>query len=87
MIKKSTPHGEEEFGRRQKHEILPGFAAFIATPEDVIIKKLQYYQEGGSQKHITDCKAILSQHSLDNAYLARWIAALHLHDEWSLVSR
>ena len=87
MIKKPTPHGEEEFKRRQRHEILPGFNGYIASPEDVILKKLQFYREGGSPKHLVDCKAILSQSPLDNSYLDQWIEDLHLTKEWGLLDQ
>ena len=32
----------------------------IAPPEYVIVKKLEFYKEGHSQKHIDDIKAIIS---------------------------
>lgn len=87
MIKKTSAHGQGEFLRRQMHEVLPGFEAYIASPEDIIIKKLQFYQEGGSQKHLIDCRAILSQSSLDNVYLDKWVKELNLHKEWDELSR
>lgn len=87
MVKKPTPHGEEEFQRRQKLEILPGFEGYIASPEDVILKKLQFYQEGRSPKHIADCKAILSQVSVDESYIVKWVTVLNLQKEWSLLTQ
>jgi hypothetical protein len=36
----------------------------LAPPEYVIIRKLQYYQESGSQKHLADVRSILT-HSAD----------------------
>jgi len=33
---------------------------YIAPPEYVIIKKLEFFKEGGAQKHITDIKNILA---------------------------
>ena len=32
---------------------------WIAPPEYVILRKLQYYQEGGSQKHLRDIKKMI----------------------------
>lgn len=82
MMRKVTAHAQEEFKRKQKLEILPGLNGYIATPEDVIIKKLQFYQEGGSQKHLTDSKSILSQVQIDFDYIERWIKTLRLEKEW-----
>ena len=51
-------------------------------PEDVIIKKLEYFREGGSQKHIQDIQGILAQTPLDEAYLQYWISDLSLQKQW-----
>lgn len=85
VIKKLSPHGEEEFLRRQKHEILPQMFSCVASAEDIILKKLQYFQEGGSQKHLMDCRAILSQTKVDELYLKKWIKYLNLQKEWDLL--
>jgi hypothetical protein len=56
----------------------PGFQANIAAPEDVIIKKIEFYREGGSEKHIRDIRGIVSNTEMDQSYLQAWIARLHL---------
>lgn len=43
---------------------LNGLQVKLAPPEYVIIRKLQYYQESGSQKHLDDVRSILT-HSAD----------------------
>lgn len=82
VVKKVSPHSHEEFSRRQNHEITRQFFSYIASPEDVIIKKLQYYQEGGSHKHLTDCRSIINQIVIDETYLTKWIRILNLNTEW-----
>jgi len=57
----------------------------VASPEDVIIKKLAIYREGGSEKHLKDIRGILTQTSLDKDYLDHWLGALRLQEEWSKV--
>jgi len=32
---------------------------YVAPPEYVILRKLEYYREGGSEKHLTDIKKVL----------------------------
>jgi hypothetical protein len=37
----------------------PTYEANFAAPEDVIIKKMEYYSEGGSEKHLRDITGML----------------------------
>ncbi len=69
---------------------LPGgadFEAAFASPEDVIIKKLEYFHEGGSDKHLRDIVGVLKVQAdrIDRDYLTDWIARLKLENEWRLV--
>jgi hypothetical protein len=63
------------------------FEATFAAPEDVIVKKLQYFREGGSEKHLRDIVGVLKVQGerIDRAYLADWIARLGLDAEWTLI--
>ncbi len=45
--------------KRRTATISDGVEATLAPPEYVIIRKLQYFKEGRSQKHITDVAAML----------------------------
>lgn len=56
----------------------------FASPEDVILKKLVYFQEGQSQKHIRDIRGILrlqGAQAIDLEYLRRWASALGIRSE------
>jgi len=44
---------------RRKLRILPDRDVFVARPEDVILSKMQYYREGGSEKHLRDITGML----------------------------
>lgn len=59
-------------------------AIAVAPPEYVIVRKLEYYREGGSDKHLIDIRAILevSGEQIDRAALQGWIARLGLDPEW-----
>lgn len=85
ILRKQSPHSIEEFQRRRKLSFATGFDAFVASPEDVIVKKLEYYREGGSEKHLTDIRGVLAQTEVDHDYLERWIKTLGLKSEWSQV--
>jgi hypothetical protein len=66
-----------------------GYEATFASPEDVILKKLEYYREGGSEKHVRDIAGILkvSGSRIDRSYLEEWATRLELTDIWEQVRR
>jgi hypothetical protein len=61
----------------------------LAPPEYVIVRKLEYYREGQSEKHLRDIRSILEllKGKLDQAALDRWITHLGLQDEWRQFSK
>lgn len=75
--------------RRQKMRILPDRDGYVARPEDIIISKMQYYQRGGSEKHLRDITGILkvSAKDVDRADIAHWAAELGLTEIWQAVLR
>lgn len=84
---KNTPHGKKEFQRKQRLELWPGLEAFIAAPEDVILKKLEFFREGESQKHLLDIKGILIQTKVDTHYLEGWVKQLGLQTQWEMAKQ
>jgi hypothetical protein len=76
---------ERETARRTSHGA--DFDVTFASPEDAIIKKLQFFREGGSEKHLRDIVGVLKvqKERINRDYLARWIADLGLEAEWQLV--
>ncbi len=65
------------------------FETTFAAPEDVILKKLEYFREGGSEKHLRDIVGILKVQAerIDRVYLTDWIARLGLAAEWALIEQ
>jgi hypothetical protein len=65
-----------------------GETVILAPPESVIISKLEYYREGGSQKHVRDIRSMLSVSGdrIDRAVLNEWISRLSLEKEWQFIS-
>jgi hypothetical protein len=47
--------------RGRRVTLVPGFDAWFASPEDVILKKLEYYREGGSDLFLTVYSSIFLQ--------------------------
>lgn len=60
---------------------------WIAPPEYVILRKLEYFREGGSEKHLRDIRGMIavSGDLIDGAIMDVWVERLHLEVEWDLV--
>ena len=73
--------------RSRQLPVLPERTVSFASPEDVILKKLQYFQEGGSEKHLRDIAGVLliQGDALDHEYISAWAERLQVADEWALV--
>jgi hypothetical protein len=82
VLNKTSEISKSELSRRRKVEIIPGFVAFIASPEDIILKKLEFYKLGTSEKHLSDIREILSFSEVDHEYLKKWTESLGLQNEW-----
>ena len=88
IIRKSRPFDQEEFRRRAPVE-LHGVTVFIASPEDVVISKLEWARQGQSQRQVEDAASVLRvrSHSLDQAYIQKWVAELDLMAQWEEARR
>lgn len=73
--------------RNQRSYKLDGSEVHIAPPEYVIIRKLEYFREGGSEKHLRDIRSILQMSAdlIDRSTLNDWIQTQHLAKEWQIV--
>ena len=57
---------------------------WFAPPESVIVSKLLFFREGGSQKHLDDIKAMADAGAIpDETELLHWIGRLGLEAEWN----
>lgn len=61
--------------------------AILASPEDAILKKMEYFREGGSEKHLRDIAGVLKicPHPIDRSYIEHWAAKLEVLDIWNLI--
>jgi hypothetical protein len=75
---------ETLLARGRRVVLMPGFDAWFASPEDVILKKLEYFREGGSEKHVGDIAGILKvqQERIDRDYIAPSARRLGLEEVW-----
>ena len=72
-------------GQRLKSE--GRFDAWFASPENVILMKLRYYQEGVSEKHLRDIASMLlvQDTAIDREYIASWAQKLGVAQEWNMI--
>ncbi len=89
IIKQNTPFDSSRFRRAQRIHPTEFYQANFAAPEDVIIKKMAYYREGGSEKHLRDIAGILkiSGELVDRDYISEWSYRLGLTEIWDAVQR
>lgn len=73
------------FKNRRREQIAPELKIWIAPPEYVIIRKLEYFRQGDSQKHLDDIKKMLPQvkDEMNWAFLENEITARGLSSFWS----
>jgi hypothetical protein len=67
----------------------PDYEATFGSPEDVILEKLDFYREGGSEKHLRDIASMVKilGDELDMAYIEQWAQRLDLTNEWHVVQQ
>lgn len=79
-----------ERSRQQRGVRLPigdGVIVMFASAEDVILRKMQYFQEGRSEKHLRDIASVLKIQldRIDRQYIAAWADRLSVRDVWELI--
>jgi hypothetical protein len=84
MIPADDGFNRSRFARSRRLHPAPDYDAAFASPEDVILKKMEYYREGGSEKHLRDIGGILriSGEQVDRAYIDEWAQRLGLSEIW-----
>jgi hypothetical protein len=82
-----TEFGRLDLSQGQRIKSEGAYNARFASPENVILKKLSYFQEGGSDKHLRDVAGIIliQGEKIDQAYLDKWAAKLGVGDELRIV--
>jgi hypothetical protein len=83
IIMKLRDFSRTEFERKKTVE-LEGIMLDVASPEDVIIAKLEWAKLGASSRQIEDAAGIvrLQGDRLDRNYVEQWVDSLGLEDQW-----
>ncbi len=82
----ASPFDQAELSRGVVKKVRSDFQAVFAAPEDVILKKLEYFRIGESDKHIRDIVGLLkvSGDALDMDYLQHMATQMNVADVWKL---
>jgi len=81
--------GEDELHRwalaKKRDMVVEGERMKVAPPEYVIVRKLEYFREGGSEKHLRDIAGMveLSSDQIDYKELEEFIHRCGLEKEWA----
>ena len=68
VIKKGDKIGEQELSRRVVKKI-DGQKIYFISSEDLILSKLRWFKESGSDRHLDDIKSVLKFSKIDLKYL------------------
>lgn len=86
------PTGRDEFNawafRNKRPIVYEGETLVLAPPEYVIVRKLEYFREGGSDKHLRDIRGMLnvSGQQINQADLNEWVRLRGVEAEWQKVA-
>ncbi len=89
MISRDDQWSKSQIQRRQRAKLFGSVEGFAASAEDIIVSKMIYYQEGGSEKHLRDITGILCirAEKIDRDYISQWATRLKVAEVWSAVLR
>lgn len=88
LIRKDRPFSIAEFARRRVSS-LHGQSVFLASPEDVILSKLEWNKLTASERQVQDALnvALVQWPQLDEGYLRHWATELAVTDTLEEVLR
>lgn len=66
-----TPFSKNEF-KRGVYKKIDGTKICFISPEDLVLRKLQWYKKGQISKHLEDAESILKFSDIDLEYIKKW---------------
>ena len=75
IVRKNEPYRETEFRRRRALR-LGDAELFVVAPEDLVLSKLLWSEESGSEMQTADIRNLLDGEALDERYLLDWATRL-----------
>ena len=89
IIPQVNEFNRSRFDRARRVRAGEDWDASFASPEDAILKKMEYFREGGSEKHLRDITGVLKTTGahIDKDYIERWASTMGLLDIWQAILR
>lgn len=86
IIKKKSDFDDNRFSRTKNFK-MDDVGVNFSSPEDVILKKMEYYKMGESEKHLRDITGMIkiSGELINFEYIETWVSRLHLKEIWSAI--
>jgi hypothetical protein len=87
IVPAPSDFNRSRFARARRVRTGADWDALFSSPEDAILKKMEFYREGGSDKHLRDITSVLrtSGDEIDTSYIDRWAGDLGLSDIWRAI--
>lgn len=84
IISREDAWNRMQLTRGSRHRFDEHTELRVCSPEDVIISKMRYFQEGQSPKHLRDIAGILDIQSdrVDHEYIQHWAKEFGLTEIW-----
>lgn len=87
IVRKNDEYRKLEFSRRRDARIA-GEAVSIVSPEDLVLSKLVWSRDSGSELQMRDVRSLLAAGiDLDWPYLDKWATVLGVRDQLAEVDR
>lgn len=87
IVPSASEFNRARFSRARRVQAGEDWDASFSSPEDAIVKKMEFFRDGGSDKHLRDITGVLktSASEIDLAYIDRWATTLGLTAIWQTI--
>ncbi len=87
IVASNSDYDQIRLQRTRRIKNAAGTEGAYAAPEDVIVMKMVYFREGGSEKHLRDITGMLKTCSIpiDRDYVAKWAESFGCGDIWERI--
>jgi hypothetical protein len=84
IVPSPSEFNQSRFERSRRVRAGDHWDASFASPEDAILKKMEFYRAGGSDKHLRDIAGVMktSGNEIDRGYIDMWADRLGVADVW-----
>jgi hypothetical protein len=89
MVLEASAQTPPQIARRIEIDLAAGCPAYVAAPDDIIVAKLRYFLDGGSDKHLRDITGILKRSAdlVDVSYVTAWASEHGALQVWTMLQQ